>query len=110
MNQTNEPVAWNFEYDQLTEEFIHALDDKTSISIMGFNRGYWAQYFNSKKKLNSVTIPSAEYAKLKEDAERYRFIRENKLNTSNFEIMMNQGAEGLDFRIDEAIAKVKDVK
>lgn len=46
---SGEAVAWNFEYDQLTEEFIYELDDKTAMTISGFNRGSWAQYFNSQK-------------------------------------------------------------
>lgn len=52
-SQSVDGVAWNFEYDQLTEEFIHELDDKTAMSISGFNRGYWAQYFNTKPQPTS---------------------------------------------------------
>jgi hypothetical protein len=45
--QADEQVK--FAYDQLTEEFICELDDKTVLTIAGFNRGKWAQYFNAQK-------------------------------------------------------------
>lgn len=48
-NKYKEIEKIKFEYDQLTEEFIAELDDKTVMTIMGGNRGKWAQLFNAKE-------------------------------------------------------------
>lgn len=67
-----------FEYDQLTEEFICELDDKTVMIISGGNRGTWAQHFNAQKPTDTVTITKDEYDALVADAERYRWLRDVK--------------------------------
>jgi hypothetical protein len=61
-----------FEYDQLTEEFICELDDKTVMIISGGNRGTWAQYFNAQKPTDTVTLSKAEYDALVADAGKWR--------------------------------------
>ncbi len=51
---------------------------------------------------------------LKANAERYRFIRDNDLKSCAFDILIDQGSDGLDNRIDQAISarneKAQDVK
>ena len=78
MNQTNEPVAWKYRYTK-DGDWQVSLRPTSDADIEWLRHTYKDFEIVELQAIepNTITIPSAEYAKLKEDAERLTFVIDN---------------------------------
>lgn len=102
MNQTNEPVAWICYEPQSNGTYYPLLSLGKPISLSVINVRPLGIV-----EPNTVTITAAEYAKLKEDAERYRYMR-NESSIMLWDAQKWATSHRLDMLVDEAIDKAKE--